>query len=41
MPTIVEALAGFTTETRFEDLPLSVIEESKRILLVLHIRSCS
>lgn len=33
MPTIVEALAGFTTETRFEDLPPSVIEESKRILI--------
>jgi 2-methylcitrate dehydratase PrpD len=33
MPTIVEALAGFTTEIRFEDLPANVVEESKRILL--------
>jgi 2-methylcitrate dehydratase PrpD len=33
MPTIVEALAAFATETQFEDLPPHVVEESKRILL--------
>ena len=33
MSTIVDALAGFTAETRFEDLPASVVMESKRILL--------
>ena len=33
MPTLIEALAGFTTETRFEELPASVVEESKRLLL--------
>jgi 2-methylcitrate dehydratase PrpD len=33
MSTIIEALAGFTAETRFENLPAGVVEETKRILL--------
>lgn len=33
MPNLIESLAGFTVETRFEDLPPHVVEESKRILI--------
>ncbi|MCY1195011.1 MmgE/PrpD family protein [compost metagenome] len=33
MTTIVQKLANFASETRFEDLPGPVIEESKRLLL--------
>jgi 2-methylcitrate dehydratase PrpD len=33
MGTIVETLAGFASNTRFEDLPAVVVEESKRLLV--------
>lgn len=33
METIVDALAEFTSGVRFEDLPLKVVEESKRLLI--------
>jgi len=33
MRTVVEILAGFTSNTRFEDLPESVVRESKRLLV--------
>ena len=33
MSTLIETLAAFTVDTRFEDLPPAVVQESKRILL--------
>ena len=33
MATIIEQLARFATDTRFEDLPADVVDESKRILV--------
>jgi 2-methylcitrate dehydratase PrpD len=31
--TIIDTLAGFTSETQFSDIPPAVVEESKRVLL--------
>ena len=33
MTTLVETFAAFAAGTRFEDLPVEVVEESKRLLL--------
>lgn len=33
MSTIIQQLAGFTTSTRFEDLPPAVVDECKRLVL--------
>ena len=33
MTTIVETLAEFTSQLRFEQLPAHVVEESKRLLI--------
>jgi len=33
MSTLIEALADFTADARYEDLPAHVVEESKRVLL--------
>ncbi|WP_108064783.1 MmgE/PrpD family protein [Burkholderia sp. LA-2-3-30-S1-D2] len=33
MKTIVEQLASFANDMRFEDLPETIVDESKRLLL--------